>query len=176
MGEIKSTLDLVMEKTRHLSMTPKEKAVQQSAAVKKKLHGLLVKYRDGTIKKDRFRQDLETLRANDALFDDGMLRKAILSRVGLNPDDSQIWLDLLKTAAGVDPAPLAAVILGYQAAIEEETAKWFQKIRATLQDTYHVTGSAVVPYLEADSGWNRQRAKIQVEYGRRLEKAKSAGY
>ena len=46
MGEIKSTLDLVMEKTKHLSLSDEEKQSQKKAELEKRVNGLLQKYQD----------------------------------------------------------------------------------------------------------------------------------
>ena len=53
MGEIKSTLDLVMEKTRHLTLSREEKEEQKRVEVNKRLKGLVQKYQDNLLKKDR---------------------------------------------------------------------------------------------------------------------------
>ena len=52
MGEIKSTLDLVMEKTRHLTLSQKEKEEQKQIEVNKRLKGLLQKYQDNLLRKE----------------------------------------------------------------------------------------------------------------------------
>jgi len=46
MGEIKSTLDLVLEKTKHLSLTSEERQLQQQNEIKKRIGGLLQKYQN----------------------------------------------------------------------------------------------------------------------------------
>ena len=53
MGEIKSTLDLVMEKTRHLTLSQKEKDGQKQIEVNKRLKGLLQKYRDNLLREEQ---------------------------------------------------------------------------------------------------------------------------
>lgn len=51
MGEIKSTLDLVMDKTRHLTLSDEEKQEQKEKEFKKNLKGPAQKFQDI---KDRF--------------------------------------------------------------------------------------------------------------------------
>ncbi len=51
MGEIKSTLDLVMDKTRHLTLSDEEKQEQKEKEFKKNLKGPTQKFQDI---KDRF--------------------------------------------------------------------------------------------------------------------------
>lgn len=175
MGEIKSTLDLVLEKTRHLSLSREERAAQQSAEMEKRVDGLLMKYREGTIKKDRFFQALDALRGGDGASVDSVVKHAMLKRVGLDPDDG-VWLELLNTVYGVDTKPLAAVISDYQAVIRKSEITWSRKSLTRLQDKYQVTGTAIVANLEADPEWNRKHKEIETEFGRRLENEKAAGF
>ena len=46
MGEIKSTLDLVLEKTRHLSQSSGEKQAQTQKDTDNRINGMLQKYLD----------------------------------------------------------------------------------------------------------------------------------
>lgn len=46
MGEIKSTLDIVMEKTKHLSMTHEEKLANEKEEVQAAVRGLAQKYNE----------------------------------------------------------------------------------------------------------------------------------
>ena len=62
MGEIKSTLDLVMEKTRHLTLSQEEKEDQKRIEVNKKLQGLLQKYQDNLLKKENLKKELNKLK------------------------------------------------------------------------------------------------------------------
>lgn len=50
MTEIKSTLDLVMEKTRHLSFSEQEKKDQHSEEFAKRIKGLIQQYQDQKLK------------------------------------------------------------------------------------------------------------------------------
>ena len=59
MGEIKSTLDLVMEKTRHLTLSQEEKEEQKHIEVDKRLKGLLQKYQDNLLKKEQLEKELD---------------------------------------------------------------------------------------------------------------------
>lgn len=48
MAEIKSTLDLVLERTKHLSQSSEEKQAQKQKDIANRLNGLLQKYQDST--------------------------------------------------------------------------------------------------------------------------------
>ncbi len=61
MADIKSTLELVMERTRHLSMTEEDKRKQAAAAFKEAVSRLARKYLDGQINLDRFQAEFNQL-------------------------------------------------------------------------------------------------------------------
>ena len=63
MGEIKSTLDLVMDKTRHLTLSDEEKQEQKEKEFRKKLKGPAQKFQDI---KDKFDQLLGVEKARIA--------------------------------------------------------------------------------------------------------------
>ena len=62
MGEIKSTLDLVMERTKNLSLSDEEKQAQKQKEVESRIRGLLQKYLDGWLDKNQLKIDYESLK------------------------------------------------------------------------------------------------------------------
>ena len=62
MGEIKSTLDLVLEKTRHLSQTDEEKQVQKQKDIANRLNGLLQQYQDRMLSLTQLQRAYEKLK------------------------------------------------------------------------------------------------------------------
>lgn len=58
MGEIKSTLDIVMEKTKHLSMTAEEKQAGKIEEIESALKGLVQKYQDRVLKPEQYRGEM----------------------------------------------------------------------------------------------------------------------
>ncbi len=59
MAEIKSTLDLVMEKTKHLKMSETEKKALDLEETLKKVPGLVQKYISGALKDRDFREEVK---------------------------------------------------------------------------------------------------------------------
>ena len=62
MGEIKSTLDLVMEKTKHLSLSDEEKQNQKNSEIEKRVNGLLQKCRDQILSTDELQKEYARLK------------------------------------------------------------------------------------------------------------------
>lgn len=95
MGEIKSTLDLVMERTRHLSLSSEEKKRQQKEAFKKRLNGLLANFADGSLTVDALQNRISQLQKKLKVDD----RKIVLSAIGERIDpggDNRHWLQFFK--------------------------------------------------------------------------------
>ena len=57
MAEIKSTLDLVMEKTKNLSLSSEERQAQKSKEIESRIRGLLQKFKDQALSADKFKSE-----------------------------------------------------------------------------------------------------------------------
>ena len=173
MGEIKSTLDLVMQKTRHLSLTPEEKAEQEKEAVQKKIKGLVLKYKTSAIRKDVFLDELRLMRESGDPSLDGEIKKVILEQVTLKGDDAGFF-EILTEFFDVEVSPLTLIIDDYQSAgktLREESA---QRMLTTLRDEKKISGSAVIPNLAADIKWVRAEEELNAKFSGRLERQKRA--
>ena len=105
MGEIKSTLDLVMEKTRHLTLSQKEKEGQKQIEVNKRLKGLLQKYQDNLLREEQLGQELESLRKTFDLNVNEMLSHILLDGLKLGSSNVSL-LELLSAICGFDVSGL----------------------------------------------------------------------
>ena len=59
MAEIKSTLDIIMERTKNLTMTDEEKASFRRKEAEGKVKGWIQKYQDGAIGLDKLKSDFK---------------------------------------------------------------------------------------------------------------------
>lgn len=149
MGEIKSTLDLVMEKTRHMTLSAEEKARQQKADFEKRLQGLLQQYEDQVLSTDELRKRIEQLQAELKVYERQLVAEAVLMRI--DPDSiSERQLDMVSSLV-----PSARIIL--QKILEshrEKHAEFFQAGKQLLLDKlagqHGIKGSAVLPNIEKD--------------------------
>ena len=69
MAEIKSTLDLVMERTKHLTMSSEERVGQQQKDFEKKLQGVLQQYADKVLAIDELMERVTGLQADFKIDD-----------------------------------------------------------------------------------------------------------
>jgi hypothetical protein len=152
MGEIKSTLDIVMERTRHLSMTEEEKDDLRKKELAGKVKGWIQRYADGQIDLNRLTPEIERERGENPRDIDGILRRELIER--LEPDgDNRKTLELIERFSVLDTAPLKGVIADFQAQLTEKREERLREMGEKLKGR-GITGSAVVPNLARDVDWD----------------------
>lgn len=173
MGEIKSTLDLVMEKTSHLSLSKAEWEGQQRAELSRILGGVVQKYQDEIFTLKYLERELNALKnkyAGVSIIDN--LKAVIGEKLDFNQDNSKLIL-LLAKVGKTDPKQLESIFDEYQRKIKRGAEKRMEEKKKTLAEKYLISGSAVVPNLETDEPFKSELEKIQSEYGARLQKEKA---
>ena len=172
MGEIKSTLDLVMEKTRHLTLSQEEKDSQKKAEVHKRLKGLVQKYQDNLLRKDRLEKELNILKKTYDLNVDEILLNLLLS--SLEPGRHyKMYLELLNEIYGLNVSGLEKIFQDFKGAVKSATEERVREIKADLAKTRFISGTAVVPNLESDSEWLSMLGNIKGRYDQILDREKS---
>ena len=169
MGEIKSTLDIVMEKTKHLSLSKEERAAQEEAEIKKTLRGLIQKFKDQILKPEMFEKELSVLENRFQMRDRSMLVDEILEQIDLEQDNTQL-LVLLKDACQKDTNSISAVLESYTNEINASKESRLDEFKHHLSKKYTISGSAVLPNLEADPEWLKQVAEIHRDYESKITK------
>lgn len=91
MGEIKSTLELVMERTKHLSLSKAEKDEQHIIMFRKKINGALQKYLDKIIEKKEFKKQMDALKKEHDVEDNKIIIKEILDRIMLDKNNTDLF-------------------------------------------------------------------------------------
>ena len=167
MGEIKSTLDLVLEKTKHLSQTDEEKQVQKEKEIANRLNGLLQQYQDRVLSLTQLQRAYEKLKTEFDLTDHTALADQVIRR--LDPDlDNQGLYEVLEHCCQLDYSGLAAVTHNYQAKCREASHSRMEPIKDRLAREYHISGSAVVPNLNSDEQWLLEAQKLRSGYQEKI--------
>ena len=172
MGEIKSTLDLVMEKTKHLSLSKTEKEVQQKTVIKKTLKGLVQKFKDQLLKPEMFTKELMALEKKYDMTDRNVLVDVILDQMDLEQENTQLLI-LLKDLCGKDASRFESVLEDFANELTGAKDNRSEEIKRYLSHKHAISGSAVIPNLDADTGWLKTSEKIHKAYEKNLTKEKS---
>ena len=173
MGEIKSTLDLVMEKTRHLTLSQEEKKVQKRIEVNRRLQGLLQKYQDNLLKKEILKKELDNLKIAYDLNVDEMLADLLLNSLKLGRDNT-LFFELLIEIFGLNLSGLETIFQNFKAAVKSATEERVDQIKTDLSKKRFISGSAVVPNLESDREWLSMLDHIMDGHDQILNKEKAA--
>lgn len=170
MGEIKSTLDLVMEKTKNLNLSDEEKQDQKNKEFESRLNGLLQKYQDKMITLEQFNTQYQTLHSEFNLTgtQNEQLLKVLCARIELGKDN-QYLMDLLTQITGSNIEGINSVLQDYDTAIQTAAAAQSTIARDALASAHHISGSAVVPNLETDLEWSEIADQIRAKYSRVLD-------
>jgi len=172
MSEIKSTLDLVMEKTRHLTLSQEEKEAQKRIEVNRRLQGLLQKYQDNLLKKDNLKKELDSLKIAYELNVDEMLADLLLNNLKLDRDNT-LFLELLSEIFGFDFSGLETIFQNFKSAVKSATKERVDQIKTDLSKKRFISGSAVVPNLESDKEWLSMLGHIMDGFDEILNKEKA---
>ena len=174
MGEIKSTLDLVMEKTKNLSLSDEERQGQKNKEIGSRIRGLLNKFQDEAISMDRFNSEYQVIKKEYSLMGTGNkhLIKEICDQIEL-AKDNQALFELLAELKVSDFEMLSSVLLEFQAVSDTAARERRKILKDQLAKTHFISGSAVVPNLDNDNEWRKETEEITVEFKAKLNEAKS---
>ncbi|OGP50292.1 MAG: hypothetical protein A2Y79_00950 [Deltaproteobacteria bacterium RBG_13_43_22] len=151
MAEIKSTLDLIMEKTKGLTLSPKEKEEIRREEWLKKARGLIQKFLDD-------RTDLG--KVQDELFDrekplewKNLLKRELIN--GLDPEgDNEKRFQLLGEFLQIPLENFLKILEAFNQRINQEKVRQTDHLIKQLTGK-GVSGAAVIPNLERDPSWKR---------------------
>lgn len=172
MGEIKSTLDLVMEKTKHLTMSPEEKEQQKLDEARKKVKGLIQKYLDGGLNVEKFADELTDLQAIYGSMANDLLRAELLEGLHMGRDNN-LRLTLLRDVCHLDTTELSSLFDGYHNEIQSTTQARIRKLQELLVQKRSISGSAVVPNVEMDKVWQTEVVAIHAKFDQQLNQEKA---
>lgn len=153
MGEIKSTMDIIMEKTKGLTMSEEEKSEYRQQKLTGKVRGLIQKFLDGILDLDKFKvevaliSDIQEDRVNRTVIEES------ISCMELGQQNEPIFR-LLRETIGVDTGPVLEIEKAYMDRLEREKTVLEKSIKKKLKGK-GISGSAVIPNIEADPDWKQ---------------------
>ena len=170
MGEIKSTLDLVLEKTKDLTLSSEEKKAQKQKEIENRIKGLLQKYQDGLLSKSELKTDYEILKKNYRMSEDNALINEITAR--LKPDrDNQPLLELIHECCSIETTEIETIIEHFKEVKRAAEKDNMERLKELLAQQHGISGSAVVPNLEKDEQWRRETRRMHAGFEDQLNRA-----
>ena len=174
MGEIKSTLELAMERTKKFAISEKEKEEMKQKEVLQKATSLFHRYREGHLSLNEILKQIEKMEKKTA----ATVRESLLSQwidaLSLDDDDERILkgIESLKRRS-IDEVKQKFNHLLAQYQREKEKVK--EKVRAQFTEALRkdgIYGSAVEPNFEGGELWKKENEKLDLSYKAKLGEIK----
>jgi hypothetical protein len=173
MAEIKSTLDIIMERTRGLRMTEDEKRAFKEQETAGKIKGLVQKCLDGAFDLGRFQKEVTALKSGvrDESMVGRLLGEECLDRIELGKDTERLF-EILEKATKLDVPALKEKMREVEKQVNEEKMIRESRLASDLRER-GFSGSAVVPNINADPGWNEYVGKMKQAF---IKEVQGSGY
>jgi hypothetical protein len=174
MAEIKSTLELAMERTKKFAISEKEKEEMKQKEVLQKATSLFHRYREGYLSLNEILKEIEKMEKKAA----NPVKESLLSQwidaLSLNDDDE-------RTLRGVESLKQRNIDEVKQkfhhllSQYQEEKERVGEKLRAQFTEALKkdgIYGSAAEPKLEGNEPWRKEEEKLDHFYRMKLEEIK----
>jgi hypothetical protein len=175
MAEIKSTLDLVMERTRNMRPSREEREEMLAREREKKAKGLLLRLSEGHLRPENLHEAAaEAAGPEETEALEAELRRLLVQDLSLDqdPGPAVAGLEALAGQAAVEPfQALLALQKEYRNDLAELDA---QAAAQALQDLADrgLTGSALRPKPDRTPGFEEERLDLRRRAGRRFEQVR----
>ena len=166
MAEIKSTLDLVLERTKNLTMTEEEKSSLQKKELEGRIKGWVRKYRDGLMDLNAVKTGMSAIPKKERKASRDILKNLVLENLPAQGDDLKI-LDILEGILEESREPYLAAREHFQKTLAIERSRCLEVLKAGLAER-GISGSAVTPNLDRDASWEIVHQKTLAEFRKGL--------
>ena len=174
MGEIKSTLELAMERTKKMAISEEEKEKIKRKEVLDKATGFFHRYREGHLPLNGILKEIERMEEKKGTMVKEILLFQWIDALSLNGEDERLLkgVESLKSR-NIDEVKRKLHHLLSQYRIEREEAQHRVKVQlAKALRKAGIDGSAVEPNIEVSELWKKELAKLDHLYGIKMEEIK----
>jgi hypothetical protein len=174
MAEIKSTLELALERTKKMTISEKEKEEIRQKKFLEKAKGLFHRYREGHAPLSELQKEIERMDEKTSAAVKEFLLSQWIDALSLREEDER----LIRGIEWLKNGRLEEVLERFRQLLSqhrEEMEKTRQEVRTRLEEALKregITGSAVVPNVEGSLLWKEEYEKLDRVYGVKLEKLK----
>jgi hypothetical protein len=174
MGEIKSTLELAMERTKKFAISEKEKEEFKQKEVLQKATSLFHRYREGGLSLNEILKQIERMEKKTATTVKELLLSQWIDALSLDNDDERT----LKGIESLKQRSIDEVKQKFHHLLSQyqgEKAKLRERVRVQFTEALRkdsIYGSAVEPKFEGSELWKKEIEKLDHSYRVKLEEIK----
>lgn len=153
MAEIKSTMDIIMEKTQGLTMSEEEKAEYRRQELSGKVRGLIQKFLDSILDLDKLKAEIGLLSDYPRDIVEITLIEEAIPHMELGEENEPIYR-ILEGIVGMHSRPVLDIETACLEQVEGEKKVFEKSLKEKIKEK-GISGSAVIPNLEADPAWKQ---------------------
>ena len=167
MAEIKSTMDIIMERAKNLTVTDEDKKEFAAKEAQNRIKGLFQKYLDGILSINQFKAEMTAFAEDQKQAAEKELLTECFGAMTVEGDNQSIF-EVLEQVLECDIRPIFSVM---DAFLEQQTTARNKKILSLFQKLKErgVSGSAVIPNPKADDTWRDYLSDMQERLRGELE-------
>jgi ElaB/YqjD/DUF883 family membrane-anchored ribosome-binding protein len=174
MGEIKSTLELAMERTKRFAVSEKEKDEIKQKEVLRKATSLFHRHRDGHLLLNDILKEIERMEGKTATTVKEYLLSHWIDALSLDDDNERI-LKGVESLKGKSVAEVKQKFHHLLSRYQREKGKVKEKVEVQLIEALRkdgIYGSAVEPKLEGTELWRKENENLGRSYQTKLDEIK----
>jgi hypothetical protein len=170
MAEIKSAIELAMERTKGLEMDEEDRKSLARKDVENRIRAILRRYYEEMIDNEGAQKELDAVEGSSEMKK-GILLDLLIEGFDVRGDNDRIFALFHFAGTGLDER-LGAELEGLQESFIQEMEKRRAIIRARIEDKLKktgITGTGVEPNIEAWDEWQETVDEVAHAFGERLE-------
>lgn len=177
MAEIKSTIDLVMERTKHLVQTPEERDRAEKQEIENQVNGLLLRLREGTTQPVELPRILDEASDRTRSHMREILLRTMISGLNFDQDQANVLVGLEILVGGEALPSLTGRFRGLVAEYQEKIMELDAETKGQVLEELAVkgiTGTALKSKTPTDPAVSDVRDEVLREFDWRLRDIRSA--
>lgn len=169
MGKIKSTWDIVMEKTKGLEITSKDREQIKRAELNARIHAIFNRYMDSQGNRQYLKDELEGLREEREVVKRELLLQ-LMDSIDLAKDNGRAiaGIEALKGEKVAKVLRKLRLLTSEYRSSREKKAREIEEVLRQTLAAMGISGSAVEPSLEGKREWIEAMERLERDYGKRL--------
>jgi hypothetical protein len=174
MAEIKSTLELAMERTKKIAISEQEREEIKRKETIQEVNGLFHRYREGHLPLHEILKKLERMDRKMRTMAEEFLLSQWVDALSLSEEDERL-IKGIEALKGREMDEQRAKMNHLLSQYRNEKEKMNEGIRTRYEDDLRkegIYGSAVIPNIEGSEIWKKESDKLNHSYTMKLEEIK----
>jgi len=174
MAEIKSTLELAMERTKKITISKEEREEIKQKESLQKVNGLFHRYREGLLSLNEILREIERMDQKTRTMTNEILLSQWIDALSLNEEDEKL-LKGIEALKGQEMEEVRAKLHHLLSQYRESREKINQEVRAQSEEILRregIYGSAVEPNIEGSQPLEKELGNLDQLYGVKLKEIK----